>query len=111
MPTICEAPDCLKSKNNPGGGAVWLWTPNTQHAPGPVRRKKSTTGLDTKIRSVFVLIILVTQGALESTEGLEREKMREIGRDGVERSEQGGEEKGGKKGREGSRGEQTPGCC
>lgn len=75
---------------------MWLWTPNTQHAPGPVRRKKSTTGLDTKIRSVFVLIILVTQGALESTEGLEREKMREIGRDGVKRSERGGEEKGGK---------------
>lgn len=73
---------------------MWLRSPNTQHAPGPVRRKKSTTGLDTKIRSVFVLIILVTRGALESTEGLEREKMRESGRDGVKRGDQGGEEKG-----------------
>lgn len=41
-------------------------TPNTPHAPGPGRReKKGTIGLDMKIGSVFVLISLVTQGALE----------------------------------------------
>lgn len=83
---------CLKSKNRPGGGAVWLQTPNTQHAAGPVRRKKkSTIGLDTKIRPVFVLIILVTQGALESSESLQRGKMRERGRDGARGGDRGGE--------------------
>lgn len=92
LPTICDTPDCLKSKNSPGGGAVWLQTPNTQHAAGPVRRKKkSTIGLDTKIRSVFVLIILVTQGALESSESLQRGKMRERGRHGVRGGDRGGE--------------------
>lgn len=59
---------------------------------------------------MFVLIILVTQGALESTESLQREKMRERGRNGVRGSNSGGEGKEGKKGREGSRGERTPGC-
>lgn len=77
---------------------------------GRWEEKKSTIGLDTKIRSVFVLIILVTQGALESTESLQREKMRERGRDGVRGSDWAGEGKEGKKGREGSRGERTPGC-
>lgn len=77
---------------------------------GRWEEKKSTIGLDTKIRSVFVLIILVTQGALESTESLQRKKMRERGRDGVRESDWGGEGKEGKKGREGSRGERTPGC-
>lgn len=77
---------------------------------GRWEEKKSTIGLDSKTRSVFVLIILVTQGALESTESLQREKMRERGRDGVRGSDGGGEGKEGKKGREGSRGERTPGC-
>lgn len=66
-------------------------------------KKKSTIGLDTKIRSVFVLIILVTRGALESTQNLERGKMRERGRDGVKRSDRGGEER--KEGGERERGQ------
>lgn len=40
---------------------------------------------------MFVLIILVTQGALESSESLQRGKMRERGRDGVRGSDRGGE--------------------
>lgn len=77
---------------------------------GQWEEKKSTIGLDTKIRSVFVLIILVTLGALERTESLQRYKMRERGWDGARESDRGGKGKEGKKGREGSRGERTPGC-
>lgn len=58
--------------------SVWNWSLSMEGGPYRVPntntlrsraslKKKSTIGLDTKIRPVFVLISLVTQGAFEST--------------------------------------------
>lgn len=54
------------------GVGVGVGSPESQDTQYSARsravlEKKSTIGLDTKIRPVFVLISLVTQGAFEST--------------------------------------------
>lgn len=110
LPTICDTPDCLKSKNSPGGGAVWLQTPNTQHAAGPVRRKKEHNWIRYQNKvGVCFNYSSDTGSSWKLWEPAERENERKR-KKWSKRGRPRGRGSEGKKGKEGSWGERTPGC-